>query len=140
MELDRYLAALRGLLDARRLVALGIVIGSIAITEWLATRSLRALALDGVLVVSFVLVAPGAYRVLAPRGGLGLVGFAALGVGVVSLVAWLAAPRWTYVIDPGSIALLVVLFLVGGWGLGRDLELSERAARLSIEAERSKVE
>ncbi|MBX7195548.1 MAG: histidine kinase, partial [Sandaracinaceae bacterium] len=42
--------------------------------------------------------------------------------------------------DPGSIALLVVLFLVGGWGLGRDLELSERAARLSIEAERSKVE
>jgi LytS/YehU family sensor histidine kinase len=44
------------------------------------------------------------------------------------------------VIDPGSLAVLAALFLVGGWGLGRDVDLSERADRLGTELERRAIE
>jgi len=134
-----FFAALRALRETRRLVPLLGVLASLLVTEGLATRSLLAVGLDAGLFALFVLVAPGAYRALSPRGGLGLAVYAALGLATVlgfgSFVSMLRA-SWTYVIDPGSLLLLAVLFLVGGWGLGRDMELEGRAEARALEAER----
>ena len=139
----RYLDALRGLGEPRRLTALLTVLAALALTEAIATRAWLPVTLDALLFGVFVLIAPGSYRALAPRGALGLAIYAAVGLGSVGVVAFVVAslsPRWTYVIDPGSLAVLVVLFLVGGWGLGRDVDLTERAEALAIEAERRAID
>ncbi len=134
-----FLAALRALGETRRLVPLSGVLASLLVTEGLATRSGLAIALDAGLFALFVVVAPGAYRALSPRGGLGLAMYAAIGLAtVLGFGAFVSVLRasWTYVIDPGSLLLLAVLFLVGGWGLGRDMELEGRAEARALEAER----
>jgi LytS/YehU family sensor histidine kinase len=50
------------------------------------------------------------------------------------------------VLDPGALGLLLVLFLVGGWGLGRDIDLEQgiesaerRAERAALDTERARV-
>ena len=142
MPFDRYLAALRGLTDPRRLAALTIVLVALLGTELLASRSITAVGCDALLFVVFVLVAPGSYRALSPAGGVGLALYGALGaacIAGVALVVAHASPRWTYIIDPGSLLVLAVLFLVGGWGLGRDVDLTERAEALALETQRARV-
>ena len=139
----RYLDAIRGLTEPRRLAALVSVLLALLVTEAVATRSPVALALDALLFAVFVAVAPGSFRVLGARGGAGLLAYGALGVasvGAVAGVVSVASPRWTYVVDPGSLAVLAVLFLVGGWGLGRDVDLTERAHALALTAERRALE
>ncbi|MBN8612373.1 MAG: histidine kinase [Deltaproteobacteria bacterium] len=142
MPFDRYLAALRGLADPRRLAALTIVLVALLGTELLASRSMTAVGCDAVLFVVFVLVAPGSYRALSPAGGVGLALYGTLGVACIAGVALVVAhvsPRWTYIIDPGSLLVLAVLFLVGGWGFGRDVDLTERAEALALETQRARL-
>jgi sensor histidine kinase YesM len=139
----RFLDALRGLTEPRRLTALAAVLAALVATEAFATRRALPVALDVLLFAVFVLVAPGSHRVLAHRGALGLAAYVGLGVGSVGLVALVVSqlsPRWTYVIDPGSLVVLAALFLVGGWGLGRDVELTERADALALEADRRAID
>jgi two-component system sensor histidine kinase AlgZ len=139
----RYLDALSGLAEPRRLTALVTVLAALVATEALATRRALPVALDVLLFAVFVLVAPGSHRALAHRGALGLAAYVGLGVGAVGLVALVVSqlsPRWTYVIDPGSLVVLVALFLVGGWGLGRDVDLTERADALALEAARRAID
>jgi two-component system sensor histidine kinase AlgZ len=143
LSVHRYFDALRGLTEPRRFAALAAVFVAVVATEALASRAWLEVGLDVLLFATFVLVAPGSFRVLAPRGALGLFAYGVLGVACVGAVAWLVAqlsPMWTYMIGPGSLAVLVALFLVGGWGLGRDIDLTERAGLLALEAERRALE
>ncbi len=143
MSFDRYLAGLRGLADPKRLAALAAVLVALLGTEALATESVVTVLLDSLLFAVFVVVAPGGFRALTPLGTVGLTVYVAVGVACVGLVALVVAsvsPRWTYVIDPGSLLVLVVLFLVGGWGLGRDVDLTERAETSALEAQRARLD
>lgn len=139
----RYIEALRGLADARRLAAVALVAASLLGTELGATHSLVHAALDAGLLAAFVLVAPGAYRALAPLGAVGHALYALLGVacvGAAVAVVRVFAPDGTYVVDDHALVVLVVLFLVGGFGLGRDVDLSARVDALALAGARAEVE
>lgn len=127
----------------RRLVPLLAVLLALSWAEWWASHSVQALTLDALLFALFVLLAPASYRALSAHGTYGTLLYVLLGSGVVlgfgALVGALGM-AWTYVIDPGSLGVLVVLFLVGGWGLGRDLLLEERAEERTFAAERLALE
>jgi LytS/YehU family sensor histidine kinase len=103
------------------------------------------------LFVAFCLVAPAGYRLLARSTGSVWLGHlfyvllcATTVFGVVALARSGLGLAWTYVVDPSSLGILWVLFLVGGWGLARDIELEagfvaerQRAERLAESAERA---
>jgi len=108
------------------------------------------------LCVLCVTVAPVSYRVLFPEGldlshgGIRLLLYATVGVGVV-LSGGAVVPKVldlgpTFLTDRYSLAVCAALFLVGGWGLGRDIGFEEslaleraRAARLALEAEQAQL-
>jgi hypothetical protein len=118
------------------------------------TQSVAALATDLGLCVAFWIVGPAAWRWLSAGHGsravIGLFGYLALCTTVVGLLGFLFPAAlglgWTYVTAPPSLGVVLVLFMVGGWGLGRDIELEEgllregqRAAALAEEAERARL-
>lgn len=123
--------------------------------EWLVSGTWVACAIDMALFAAFCAVAPASWRWAAaqarerPPGLIAYAGFVLLGAAVVSGAALLPQSvglRGTYVVDPPAIGLLLVLFLVGGWGLGRDIDLEEgmesaerRADRNALDAERARV-
>ncbi len=130
---------------------LGLVLLGLVSAEWVATQSMDALLLAIALFVSFCLVAPASYRVLTRRSSaLGYVAYLIVCAAAVSSIG-IAIPRafgvsWTYIVDPSSIGILWVLFVVGGWGLARDIDLEEgwqaerdRAERLAESAERASL-
>jgi hypothetical protein len=132
-------------------VPLGLLLIGLVSAEWLATDSGAALALDVGFFLAFCLAAPAGFRLLAPNTGslgLGHVLYALLCAAIVLGVAALArlGLGWTYVVDASSLGILWVLFLVGGWGLARDIELEagfvaeqHRAERLAENAERASL-
>lgn len=142
----------RALAAPRRALPIALVLGAMAAAEWWATRSLAALAVDLALFAGFVVVLPSAWRLLASgrAGALGLAGYLAVGIALVAalglaLPAALGLAR-TYVVDGSSIGVVLALVLVGGWGLGRDVELEAgleseraRAERLALESERAQL-
>jgi len=152
---------LRALGARRRAIPAALVTTALLSAEWLATRSLPALAVDLLLVAAFVLAAPASWRALCGAGGAGVVAvggtlgplarhaaYVALGAALVAAIG-VALPRalglpGTYVTEPASIGVVLALFLVGGWGLGRDIDLeagfeaaNRRAGAMAIAAERS---
>jgi two-component system, LytTR family, sensor histidine kinase AlgZ len=150
-------ATLRALLKTRRLIALLLV--STALVAAQASFSHTdplAVPLGMLMCLLFVVVAPVSWRVLFPEGldlrhgGVRLVLYGAIGAGVV-LTVGVVIPRIfgigrTLLTAPSSVMVCLALFLVGGWGLGRDiwlessLERSEaRAAALAREAERAQL-
>ncbi len=147
---------LRALAAPRRAVPLALVGVSLGSAEWIAFPSPRALFVDAVLFALFVVAAPALWRELfaGPRSSVArVVGAwsldavaAALFVGVAAVLPRCVGLHHTYVTEPHSLGVLGALFLVGGWGLGRDLELesiavreSARAARLAVDAEHAQI-
>jgi hypothetical protein len=127
---------LRGLAQPRRAVAIAIVAAPMLAVQ--ATEGPGALLAGIALIVAAIAVAPASWRVLGdtPRG---VALYAALGV----LVIWVAGV-WvpgalrvgrTFLTAPLSLATVLGLYWIGGWGLGRDVELSTR-----LEAERERAE
>ena len=147
------IATWRALWTPKRGGALLLVFVALVSAEWLATGSGVAMATDASLFAAFCLAAPAGYRVLVPRGGGLSVGHglyallcAALVLGWALLVRRALRLSWTYVIDGSSLGILWVLFLVGGWGLARDIELESglhaqqrRAERMAESAERASL-
>jgi two-component system, LytTR family, sensor histidine kinase AlgZ len=147
---------LAALAKPRRALPLAGVLAALLASEWLATETTAALALDLGLFAAFCLIAPAAWRAAAdiarrrPERGrlaeLAYLLFVSLVVlGAVSVPRLAGIPA-TYVIDPPASGLLLVLFLVGGWGLGRDIDLERgieseqrRAERLALDAERASL-
>ncbi len=145
----------RALLTPRRAVPLALVIAAAVVTEWSATRSALWVATDVLLIAAFCLYAPHAWRVMCSgRSSLALLaGAGSYLAGVAALVALVGAllPRALglthgYVLDPSGLPIIGILLAVGGWGLGRDVDLEagfeaerDRARRLAVEAERAEL-
>ena len=149
-------ATLRALLKTRRLIALLLVSAALVAAQASFSADPLAVPLGALMCLLFVVVAPVSWRVLFPdgldlrHGGVRLILYGAIGAGVV-LPLGVVVPRVfgigrTLLTAPSSVIVCLALFLVGGWGLGRDiwlersLERSEaRAGALAREAERAQL-
>ncbi|MDB4996215.1 MAG: Histidine kinase family [Myxococcaceae bacterium] len=147
---------LRALLDPRRLAPILLVSLPLVFAQRSYSRDPRAAWLGVLMVVGFVLVAPVSWRVLFPDGLgvrdalLRLVLYGAIGAGVVLSVG-VVVPRAlaigpTFLTARNSLAIDIALFLVGGWGLGRDIGFEasltrekRRTAMLAREAEQAQL-
>ena len=147
---------LRGLLAPRRLVPILVVCAPLVVAQHQLSQPSAAASIGVAMCLSFVLVAPVSWRVLVAERPGGpwaiprLALYAALGVVTVLLVG-VALPSAlgvgaTFITAPPSLAICAALFLVGGWGLGRDIGFElrlaaeqARAAGLAREAERAQL-
>ena len=97
------------------------------------------------MCVAFVIVAPVSWRVLFPdrvdfrHGGIRLILYATIAAGVVWSLG-IVVPRvlgmgHTLLTAPTSVVVCLALFLVGGFGLGRDMWLENRLARAEARAD-----
>jgi two-component system, LytTR family, sensor histidine kinase AlgZ len=146
----------RGLVAPRRLIPIVLVCGPMLYAQGHLSRPNAALALGIALCLAFVFVAPVSWRLLLPEGVLGpgawirLFLYTAIGAGVV-LTLGVAVPKLfgigvTFLTARISLAICLALFLVGGWGLGRDIGFEHRleheharADALAREAERAQL-
>jgi two-component system, LytTR family, sensor histidine kinase AlgZ len=147
---------LRALLEPRRLAPILLVSLPLVFAQRSYSRDPLAAPLGVVMVAAFVLVAPVSWRVLFPDG-LGVRGallhlglYGAIGAGVVLSVG-VVLPRIfqmgpTFLTAKTSLAIDIALFLVGGWGLGRDIGFEaslekekRRATLLARDAEQAQL-
>ena len=100
-------------------------------------------------VLAFLALGPVSYRVLFPdgldwsHGAVRVVLYTLVGVGVM-LMLGVGVPRLlkmheTLLTDRTSIAVTTAFFLVGGWGLARDIGFERRLERLELENERAQL-
>lgn len=150
-------ATLRALFVPRRLLPIVLIsLPLVAAQVRFSAHEPLAGPLGLLLCALCVAVAPVSYRVLFPEGldlshgGIRLLLYATVGAGVVlsvgAAVPRLLEMRPTFLTDRYSLAVCTALFLVGGWGLGRDIGFEEslaqeraRAARLALEAEQAQL-
>ena len=142
-------ATWRGLLLPRRLLPILAVSLPLLYAQARWSRESLATPLAIAMCVAFVSLAPVSYRVLFPdglelsHGAVRLVLYALIGAGVVLSIGVgvprLLNMRGTFLTERSSLAIIIALFLVGGWGLGRDIGFEQRVARLQSEAERAQL-
>ncbi len=149
-------STLRALVVPRRLLPIVFVCVPLVMLQWRMSREPLAAPLGVAMCVSFVLVAPLSFRVLFPEGldfthgAVRVLLYGAIGVGVVLSVGKVGpdllgmAP--TFLTVRSSLLVCCTLFLVGGWGLGRDIffEASltrerQRGDELAREAEHAQL-
>jgi two-component system, LytTR family, sensor histidine kinase AlgZ len=147
----------RGLLAPRRLIPILVVSVPLLMAQAAWGNEPLDLPIGMALCLAFVLVAPVSWRLLFPEGVVGarralprLLAYTAIGLAIVLGLGW-AVPKMLdagpmFLTLPLNLAVSVTLFLVGGWGLGRDIgfEVSlsrerARAAALAREAERAQL-
>jgi two-component system sensor histidine kinase AlgZ len=149
-------ATLRALMAPKRLVPILLVSASLVFAQARFSRDPLAIPLGVMLCLLFVAVAPVSYRVLFPEGldlshgGVRLLLYGTVGTGVV-LSSGYILPKFlrmgpTFLTQPVNLAVCGALFLVGGWGLGRDIGFEEslereraKAARYMLEAEQAQL-
>jgi signal transduction histidine kinase len=142
-------ATWKALLHPRRLLPILAVCASLLVAQGRWSVDPLAIPLGALLCLAFIAVAPVSYRVLFPdgldlsHGAVRLVLYALVGAGVVlSLgagVPKLLGMRPTFLTERTSLLVIVAMFLVGGWGLGRDVGFEQRVRRLEAEAERAQL-
>ncbi len=151
-------STLRALLVPRWLVPILLVCGVLVVAQDRLSREPGAGPLGVLMCLVFVLVAPVSWRALfpptlparatftAPFGRLLVYGLT--GAGTVLLVGWALPQRLgigpTLMTSDSSLLVSVVLFWVGGYGLGRHIDLEsslahERARVRSLAAEAERV-
>ncbi len=132
-------STLRALVEPRRLVPILAVCIPIVAVQHNFSADRLGLPLGILMCVMFVLIAPVSYRVLFPEGlefshgAVRLVLYGTIGCGVV-LVVGAVIPKvldmgQTFLTNRSSLAVCAALFLVGGWGLGRDVGFEASLAR-----------
>jgi hypothetical protein len=137
-------ATIYALAAPRRLVPTLVVCAAVVAAQAGLSQDRLATPLGVALCLAFVLVGPVSYRVLFARptpllhglvllalyGAIGAGVVAALGIAVPSLLH-MAPTLLTQRLD---LVVCVALFLVGGWGLGRDIAFEEhlRAAKTRL--------
>ncbi|HSP80219.1 MAG TPA: histidine kinase [Myxococcaceae bacterium] len=149
-------ATLRALFAPRRLTPILLLCVPLVVAQGHFSQERLAVPLGVLLCLLCIAVAPVSYRVLFPEGldfshgGIRLLLYGAVGTGVVFSAGFilprLLGLRPTFLTLPPNLAVCMALFLVGGWGLGRDIGLEEslareraRAARLELEAEQAQL-
>ena len=134
-----------GLAAPRRSIPILTVGLPLVAAQYLYGGTVEALLIGVVLFMGFVLLGPAGWRVLGSQGAPGgarlpgVAAFVLLGVAVIGL-GGVALPRLmglhiTFFTDLPSLAILLAFFWVGGWGLGRDIDLE-----LSLAAERRRAD
>jgi hypothetical protein len=149
-------STLRALLEPRRLVPILTVCIPMVFIQWHYSRDLSGGPLGAAMCLTFVLVAPLSWRVLFPEGidldhgAIRLFLYAAIGAGVVLFLGKFIPDelhmRSTLFTARSSLPVCAALFLVGGWGLGRDIGMEasllherKRADALAREAEHAQL-
>jgi signal transduction histidine kinase len=129
----------RALVQPKRLVPILVVSTPLIALQYRFTPTVDAVAIALLMCVAFMLIAPLSWRGLMPDGVSGFAAAARLaiyilnGLVVVGAIGWslphvLSMP-FTILTVPSSLVVCVTLFLVGGWGLGRDIGLEARLLR-----------
>lgn len=146
----------RALIVPRRLIPILLVCAPMVYAQTRFSGDSLAGPLGVLMSLQFVLTAPTAWRLLRPLESEGLERIVRLGaytvVGIVSVVALgIVVPRvlemgLTFLTVRGSLLVAAALFVVGGWGLGRDIDLEQslrreraRSEELAREAERAQL-
>lgn len=142
-------ATWKALLAPRRLLPSLAVCTTLLVaqSEWSIDQ--RGLWVGAGMCLSFIVVAPVSYRVLFPdglefsHGAVRAALYALVGAGVILSVG-VGVPKlfgigYTFLTERTSLLVIIALFLVGGWGLGRDIGFEQRVERLQAEAERSRL-
>jgi two-component system, LytTR family, sensor histidine kinase AlgZ len=149
-------STLRALLHPRRLIPIVLVSSSLAAAQGSYSHDPFAVPVGILMCAAFVVVAPVSWRVLFPdrldlrHGGIRLILYATIGVGVVFSLGLvlpdLLGMQRTLMTAPPSLVVCLALFLVGGFGLGRDIymegrlaDAEARATALGREAERAQL-
>lgn len=149
-------STLRALLHPKRSIPILLVSTALLVAQGNYSRDPLAVPLGVLMCVLFVLVAPVSFRVLFPEGlefshgAIRVLLYGAIATGVVAVVAVflprVLAVSHTLLTAPSGVVVCLALFLVGGWGLGRDIGLEARLARaerrgdeLRREAERAQL-
>jgi two-component sensor histidine kinase len=137
-------STLRALLVPRRLIPIVLLSASLVAAQGNYSRDPFAIPLGIAMCVAFVIVAPVSWRVLFPdrfnlrHGGIRLMLYGTIAAGVVWSLG-IVVPRIlgmgnTLLTAPTSVVVCLALFLVGGWGLGRDMWLENELARAEARA------
>ncbi len=149
-------STLLALLEPKRLLPILFVCAPLVMLQWRMSRDPWATYLGVAMCTSFVLVAPLTWRVLFPEGlefahgAIRLLLYGTVGLGVVlvvgKVVPELLEMKPTLLTLRSSLVVCCTLFLVGGWGLGRDigleatlLRVQSHAATLEREAEHAQL-
>jgi len=151
-------STVRALIVPRRLVPILAIVTPMTAAQGSLSADPLAIPLAVVMSVCFVAVAPSSWRALFPRraklGAAAVLGRVAvyLGVGIAVVTAvgvvlpFVTGMGDTFLTSRPSVAIDLALFLVGGWGLGRDIDLEidlaaerGRAEGLAREAERAQL-
>jgi two-component system sensor histidine kinase AlgZ len=142
-------STLRALLEPRRLLPILLVCAPLVMLQWRMSREPLAAPLGAAMCVSFVLFAPLSWRVLFPdgidfeHGAIRVLLYCAIGAGVVlvlgNVVPQVLEMRRTLLTENSSLVVCCTLFLVGGWGLGRDIGLEESLVRERRRAEHAQL-
>lgn len=122
----------------RRSGPISLVTLALLSTEWSATHSPDAVFALGLFLAAFVLVVPALYG-QTQRGGVWVMVYALVCAGLVGALCFaapLAAQYESYVAHPPAALAISVLVAMGGWVLGRDIDLSDG---LAAEKSRSKT-
>ncbi|MBX7117199.1 MAG: hypothetical protein K1X64_22975 [Myxococcaceae bacterium] len=142
-------ATWRALLVPRRLIPILSMCAALVAAQRGFGADAAGVALAVLMCVVFVTLAPVAYRVLFPEGldfshgAVRVVLYGAIGIGAV-LTVGVAVPRIfdlapSFLTARAALLVSVAMFLVGGWGLGRDIGLEQRVERLRAQAEHAQL-
>src|SRR5580704_6434277 len=133
----------RALVEPRRLVPILLVCVPLVAAQGSFSRDPLAVPLGIALCLTFVLLAPWSYRALflneAPPSAGNVLLYVGLAVGSVGALG-LGMPRVlgmgrTFLTSTVSVGVSMALFMVGGWGLARDIDLESRLDRERARAE-----
>lgn len=142
-------ATLKAMLAPKRLLPSLTVCAALLVAQYRWSVDPRGTVVGALMCLSFIVLAPVSYRVLFPdglefsHGAVRLALYALVGAGVILSVG-AGIPKvlgigYTFLTERTSLLVETALFLVGGWGLGRDIGFEQRVHRLQLEAERSQL-
>ena len=137
----------------RRALPIALVTAALASAQWWFTRTAAATGLSLGMALLFVLTAPAAWRALFPTGQattaprlLAYLGVAALPPALGALASGPMGLGGSFLTVGINIAVIAALAAVGGWGLGRDIEMEAgleaalaRAEALARQAEQAEL-
>src|SRR5687768_7167608 len=150
-------STLSALVAPRRLIPISIVAVPLVVAQYRYTPDARAIVIALAMIIAFVMIAPVSWRALMPvaepppsLAPLRILAYAGTGLATIGFVGWVIPQAVgigeTFLTDRETLLVELALFVVGGWGLGRDIDLEAhlgreraRATELAKEAERAQL-